>query len=563
MGDARDSWSDSEALARWAPRLAAALLVLFLVLQVTSVRGKSLTYDAPDHLRYGLGILHGDATRFDDSKMPVSAWNALPKRIAESLGSKGVVRDFLAKDGTARYPTMLAGLLLGALVFHWSRRLYGAAAGLLSLTLFVFDPNLLAHSRFVTTDLYAALTVALCLYAFWRFLGAASVRGRRAWGVGAALAFGVAQVAKYSGVLLVPVLLLVAGVRFARPSAEAVRTRSGLARRLRGFALWSSGFAGAAILVINLAFCFQDPFWPLADAPFRSEPFREARDRVIAVWPAAAAPVPYPYLEGLDWVLARERSGQGYGSPYLFGASRDEGGFPGYFFAVSLFKVPLPTLSVWLASLVLYCVLQVRGSRFRFARDEAFLLVPVVFYAGYFNFLVAAQIGIRHFLVVFPLLHVVSGCLLSPQVRSLVTRRGRRVAAGIGVVLGTWLAASVLSYHPHYLPYGNELLPRRRAYEIFADSNLEWGQDRELVESYRRAHPEVLWQPDRPRAGTILAGANWLAGVFSPGDTWIRGNFEPVGHLAYSHFLFEVSEEEAERARPALRGPRGRSPGTR
>ncbi|HSL82991.1 MAG TPA: glycosyltransferase family 39 protein, partial [Thermoanaerobaculia bacterium] len=159
-----------------APRLltplaVGALLVALFLLEALSVRDKTLTYDAPEHLRYGRQILHGDATRFDDSKMPVSAWNALPGRIAEEL-EPGPLRRFLAADGTARYPTMLASVLLAWLVFRWSRELYGVAAGFLSLVLHVLDPNLLAHSRLVTTDLYAALTITLSLYTFWRFLRA-------------------------------------------------------------------------------------------------------------------------------------------------------------------------------------------------------------------------------------------------------------------------------------------------------------------------------------------------------------------------------------------------------
>ena len=162
----------------WCVRIAlVALLSLLFLVEAASIRGKSLTNDAPEHLGYGLRILHGDATRFDDSKMPVSAWNALPKRLAEML-EPGALQRFLAADATARYPTMVASLVLAWLVFHWSRKLYGFAAGLLSLTLEVFDPNLLAHSRFVTTDLYAALTVTLTLYTFWRFLNAEDRRSR-------------------------------------------------------------------------------------------------------------------------------------------------------------------------------------------------------------------------------------------------------------------------------------------------------------------------------------------------------------------------------------------------
>ena len=34
----------------------------------------------------------------------------------------------------------------------WTRRRYGPAAGLLAAALCAFDPNLIAHGRYVTTD---------------------------------------------------------------------------------------------------------------------------------------------------------------------------------------------------------------------------------------------------------------------------------------------------------------------------------------------------------------------------------------------------------------------------
>jgi len=529
-----------------------ALIASLFVLEATSIRGKSLTYDAPQHLSYGLRILHADATRFDDSKMPVSAWNALPKRLAETL-EPGALRSFLAADSTARYPTMLASLALAWLVFHWSRQLYGLAAGLLSLTLEVFDPNLLAHSRFVTTDLYAALTVTLSLYTFWRFLEAPDRRAQAWRGLAAAFAFGLAQVAKYTGAYLVPVLLMVVAARFAPALLRDLRTPElgPWAARLRTFVLWAAVFGVAAVLVINGAFLFQDPFWPLSDFHFRSDTFRELRDSTVAVWPGARLPLPYPYIEGLDWVLAREQSGQGYGNRYLLGEIRSEGGFPGYYFVAALFKVPAPILIVWLAALVAYPLLRRRGARLRFSRDEAFLLLPAAFLVVYFNFFFGAQIGIRFLLPVFPLLHVFAGCLVSPEVWGPLGSRARRSLATIGGALGIWLAASVLSYYPDFLPYMNELLADRKlAYHVLADSNLDWGQDRETVDRYRTAHPEVLWQPREPAAGRILVGINWLTGVSNGRQaSWLRARFEPVDHLHYTHLIFQVSEDEAARAR--------------
>ena len=547
---------------RWRGAAVVLLLALLFGLEAASVRQKSFTYDEPAHLRYGRQILDGDARRFDDSKMPVSALNALPGRIAAEL-EPGPVGRWLASRTAARCPTMLASLGLAILVYAWARRLYGAAAALLSLLLHVLDPNLLAHGRLATTDLYAAASIALALYAAWRFLTAQG-RARLARGAAAAFAFGLAQAAKYTGVYLVPILLLVVAIRAVPRLVRRLRTRGReeataqtvalAATSLGRFAGWAAAFALAALVVIHAAFLFEGTLLPLSDYRFRSQPFQQLQART-AGWQGLRVPLPQPYVEGLDWVLYRERTGDGYGNVYLLGETRRGRGFAGYFFVAGLVKVPLATQLAVVAALAAYLALR---RRFRFRRDEVFLLVPAALFAVYFNLFFRAQIGFRYLLVVFPLLYVFAGCLLSEPVRDWARRRwgrrGRRVLAAAGAALGIWLAGSVLSFYPHFIPYVNELVvPRTRAYEILADSNLEWGQDLGVVERYLTAHPEVACQPSQPTAGRILAGTNWLTGVIEEHhDTWIRGRFRPSGHIGYSHLLFDVPAEEAEALRRSL-----------
>src|SRR5262249_23109501 len=61
-------------------------------------------------------------------------------------------------------------VLGGLIVFAWSRQLYGAWGGLLSLALWAFCPNVLAHARLVTTDVGATALGCGATYLFWRYL---------------------------------------------------------------------------------------------------------------------------------------------------------------------------------------------------------------------------------------------------------------------------------------------------------------------------------------------------------------------------------------------------------
>jgi hypothetical protein len=45
---------------------------------------------------------------------------------------------------------------LPLLVFYWSRALHGFLPAVFSLLLYALDPNIIAHSQLVTTDIYAA-----------------------------------------------------------------------------------------------------------------------------------------------------------------------------------------------------------------------------------------------------------------------------------------------------------------------------------------------------------------------------------------------------------------------
>src|SRR5207302_1320485 len=61
----------------------------------------------------------------------------------------------------ARLVTIGLTLLLGISIAWWTRRHFGAFSALLSLMLFAFDPNIIAHGRYVTTDLIVSLMTLL------------------------------------------------------------------------------------------------------------------------------------------------------------------------------------------------------------------------------------------------------------------------------------------------------------------------------------------------------------------------------------------------------------------
>jgi hypothetical protein len=295
------------------------------------------------------------------------------------------------------------------------------------------------------------------------------------------------------------------------------------------------------VLVIDAAFLGDRVFTPFGGYRFRSSTLRTAQ-RELPALAGVPVPVAYPYLEGLDWVHHRERTGEGYGRIYLRGKLREHGGFPGYYLWCWLYKVPLPTLGLLFGSL--FTAWRCRHA-LRWRRDLAVLLLPPLLLAIHLNFFFRAQLGVRYSLLLFPPLYVFAGVLVARQLWPRKTpRRTRRAAVAFAGGVA-WLVVSVLSWHPFYLSYFNELLTdRRQAWRLLADSNLDWGQSENYVKRWLAAHPDAVLEPSRPRTGTIVIRANFLTGVL--GDdrfAWLR-RLDPVDQVAYSYLVFQVRAQD-------------------
>jgi len=506
------------------------LMAAFLALSILSIRHRTETYDEAEHYRYGMQILELNSRRFDDSKMPISALNAFPAKLAEYL-PEGHIRFVLSKFYTARMVTIVAGALLGCLVSIWARQLYGRAASFLSLAFFAFEPNIIAHSGLVTTDLYAAALVTLTVYLFWHY----SRSGKLTHAMLVGTALGLSLIAKYSSALLVPLLLLLAVVRSLPRMQAILRERRGLdLRKSMLRTLGHSMLIGSiALAVINAGFLFRETLTPLASYDLRSDLLRSIQQDapVLASLPL---PIPYPYLEGLDWVYHLERTNfEGAKRYYLLGQLRSEP-FVGYYAVAFLFKSPL-AIQLAFGAAALTFLRRRRDSSF-FER-EIFLVTPLAFFTLYFNFFNRAQLGLRYFLVAFPFLLIFSVRIASEwRVMSVRNRVGI-----LGLVL--YLIASVLSYFPHYISYFNELVPNRNlAYRILADSNIDWGQSGWYVQQYQQQHPEAVVEAGEPTTGLILVGVNDLVGITVSPDRykWLRQCCEPVGNVGYSVLVFSV-----------------------
>ncbi len=522
----------------------AMILGIACVLDTVVAARMSPTIDEAGHIKYGLRVLHGRPVRDQfnfDSKVPISALNAIPQLAAEQLDAQHLLpraATLLHRWKLARVASIVSLLALDVLVCRWATELYGPAAGLAGLILAVLAPNLIAHGTLATTDGYFALGVLLSLYCLRRYLR------QPTWTNACVSAFTLAlvQLTKPFAIYLYPITALGLAAAALRPC------RAGPALTARGIAFYAAACLATFVLVLNVAYGFDRSFTPLGSYHFASAhlvDFQQTMAR-LPLLRRTRVPVPYPYLQGLDMVADHEAHGMSYGNVYLLGQLRTSSdprfhGFKTYYATALFFKEPIALQVLFVLGLL---ELRKRRPLADFLRAEGLLLAAAGALVLWLSLFSRAQIGIRHILPALAVAVVIAAAAFS---RFPVLPRRAQVGLSLLVV---WLGLSTFSYYPHLIPYMNEWAgDRRLAYRLLADSNLDWGQNAYLVRDFLAKNPDVLLNPKAPVCGRVLLGANRLAGVFGPpgkraGRSWAWG-YQPVAHVGYSHFLFHIPRDRA------------------
>jgi hypothetical protein len=158
--------------------IVGGMLLLYVFMAVSATTNKPTTFDEIQHLTLGYLYWTQPSNHLaPDKGIFAQAWAALPlladhlKAPQETgaqwsnLGHWGEYYRFFYAMGNdpsamlfqARTMISLLGATLGALIFFWSRELFGAWGGLVSLLLFIFCPNMLANGALVTADMAATL----------------------------------------------------------------------------------------------------------------------------------------------------------------------------------------------------------------------------------------------------------------------------------------------------------------------------------------------------------------------------------------------------------------------
>jgi hypothetical protein len=490
---------------RWQRTVVASLLLVYILMAVSASTQKSTTFDEGLHLTTGYFYWTQPAHHLSpESGIFAQAWAALPlladhlrvpQASEETLSNRGSLGEgfrllySLGNDPSTilfqgRTMISLLGATLGALIFFWSKKLFGAGGGSISLLLFVFCPNMLAHGALATADMAAALGFFAATFSFWQLSHTVS------W---ANLFFSVLALcglvlAKMSAILILPIFCLILAVRFfsRRPVEWQLLTNKIVGDRFARAGIWSFLAVLHLVSVVGI-------LWLAYDFQYHSWNQETARLQILSApdfsfWSSTGMKtyllenihqnrlLPPTYLEGLSFTLQSADLRRAF----LCGRYSVEGWWWFFPFAF-LIKTPIGSLFLFFFSLVALSLWRWFPHRWITPRSAdprcptLYDLSPLLILGGVYGFVCLTShlnIGLRHMLSIYPAFFVLAGA----NVFWLLAKKSFFRIALIALLGGT-MSESLFAW-PNYLAFFNHLVGgSRNGYRYLVDSSLDWGQD--------------------------------------------------------------------------------------
>jgi hypothetical protein len=462
----------------------AAILAIVGTLEIRSARAETQTWDEGIHIVSGYSYLKlGDYSWNVEHPPLVKIVSALPLALmgltaqpfAPDGKRKDQVRygiDFLYQNRrhadsilfAARSPNILLTLLFAVAVAWWTRRRYGPAPALAAAALCAFDPNLMAHGRYVTTDFPVTVFFFFACVLWVEYLEASSPRRLLA----AAAAIALALVTKFSAVLLLPPLVILYAACWIRRPKEFPLRRAAIA---------AATVIASLVLLVALVYwpetvrCWRTTVPRLATVVVRTNAIGKALF-LLGNWLHLPA---HAYLLGLNHVADHNAGGH---ASYLLGM-RSETGWWYYFPVVFAVKSTMAALGATL--LLLAAALWQAWKRQWISPMALGLALPPLLYFA-FSMTSGINIGMRHILPVYPFLYVGAAAWCATHAN---WRPGVYLLAGL-VALQMAECARIT---PDYLAFFNELAGGPgHGPEYLVDSNIDWGQDVKKLGLWLDAH---------------------------------------------------------------------------
>lgn len=455
---------------------AFTILLVSGILQFESIRRESQTVDEGVHLSAGYVYWRTGDLSWNREHPPLAKYlNALPllwlnpllpamevngqRREPYEFGSEFLYKNIVPAEAmllAARFVTILLTAALGISVLIFVRSAAGDVAGLAAMALILFEPNIMAHGRYITSDLPLTLFAFLACISWIQFLEARKWK----WCWAAGIFLGAALASKFSGIIFLAVLLVMAG-------AHMISRRSFCWRILGGFALVclltnlavASVYSAEGPLLIPGIRLLQ-PDLPRMASSYGITPTAKA---ILYVGHRLAL-ADSTWFHGLADLADHNRTGH---EAYLFGQYRQDGWWY-YFPAAFLIKS---------SAGLLIAIGAATWAWFRSGSHSKMLIAQLAIPATLFLVIAMSStinIGVRHILPVYPFLASAATILLA-----------ERLPKAILISCVVLVFTECLLIYPHYLSFFNVFSGGpSRGYQYLLDSNIDWGQDATRLQSY-------------------------------------------------------------------------------
>ena len=484
----------------------------------------------------------------------------------------------------ARIMMVLVFLVGGWVLYRWTEKITKKRElALIALVLFLFSPNMMAHGRFITTDMGATVFSLFALYAYYLYLEKPDWK-KYLW---AGVVFGLALLAKFSTFLLIPTFLLIGliyGIGSYRKNRWKLMYKETAIQIGKAIGVIVIGYLLVGLwytpLIWNMPVSVQHALIDdsIKDSDLGHLGFNTKLNLMTDV------PVLRPYSQYLLGFLMVSAHTTGGHTTYFFGQLGTH--WPDYFVFAYLLKEPIAAqILLYFATLLLIIygvsslIKRSRGEKPKnkhWLRQNAVILGYAFLAALVFGMASAnkLQLGIRYILPIFPFLYMFTAIMIGKFSQQLDKKKkiGLYYAnvAVVVLLLGWFVTENVLAY-PSYLPYFNEFVGgSHNGWKYMVDSNVDWGQDlirlKQFMDTnnipmikvdyfgggdldYYLGNRYEVWGFDKkPSTGWFAISASAVQwNTLNPPDRgnyhWLTDHYDPVEFVGDSILVYHVPEK--------------------
>ena len=417
-------------------------------------------------------------------------------------------------------------------------------AGLIALILYAFDPNILGHNHFVTTDLGIAAFMTFSFYYYLKFIKHPTWRNVLLAGV----FLGLLQLAKFSFIIALPIFGM-ATIIYPLVIKMISNEKNNFVFRVKKLGIYIGKGAlvfSISLIVVWLVYGLNtlniksdivaqtiDVTFPPSDT---ANPNNIRTNKILHLLNANAYTRPLTeYGLGIGYVFRRVSGGNG---AYFMGQVSSTA-FRAYFPAVFLIKEPIPSLFFMFFALLLGCLKVISTFRKSFsnffknnfqnishylrAYIVEFSMVVFIFLYSYVSITGNLNIGFRHLFPILPFIYLLTAKTLSnflknkiPQHQAIasyqhnsqkafelakkeISRKQKvRIFSFAFILLFAYFILETIIAYPSYMSYFNESVGGpKNGYKYVTDSNADWGQDLKRLKLWIYKTDACLKRPER------------------------------------------------------------------